>query len=79
MNNFRDCLLGDIDSEISLGRSLVDIVDASEAGDLSASCLSIQAPPVGLLAVLDGSVDVDEEEVGPSATVGQDKVLCSVS
>jgi hypothetical protein len=79
VDDLRDSLSGDVDSQVSLGRSLVDIIDASEALDLSPACLGIQTPSVSLLSVLQRGVDVNEEEVGTGSTILQDGVLGGLS
>ena len=55
-------LLRDINSEIRVLGRLVGVVDTSEALDLAAARLGVDAALVGLLAVLERSVDVDQEE-----------------
>lgn len=62
MNDGADALLGGVDHKVGLLRSLIGVVNTSEALDLAAAGTLVDAALVGLLAVLEGSGDVDEEE-----------------
>lgn len=62
MNNAADALGLDIDGKVGLLGDLVWVIDTSEALDLTASGLGVDATLVGLLAVFERSVDVDEED-----------------
>ena len=62
MHNAADALLGNVNSEVSVRRSLVGVVDTSETLDLATAGLGVDTALVGLFTVLEGSVDVDEEE-----------------
>ena len=70
VSDLSDALLGDVDGEVGVGGLLVDVVDAGEALDLAVPGTSIDTLPVGLLAVLEGSGDVDKEEVAGTAGLG---------
>lgn len=59
-------LLRNIDGKISLGRRLIGVVDTSETLDLAAAGLGVDTALVGLLAVLEGSSNMDQEEVAAS-------------
>ena len=65
VNSSADSLLAEVDNKVSLLAlgSLVGVVDTSEALDLAGACLGVDTALVGLLAVLEGSGDVDKEEV----------------
>lgn len=62
MHDGANTLLGSINNEVGLLRSLVGVIDTGEALDLTAASLLVDTALVGLLAVLEGSVDVDKEE-----------------
>ena len=62
MHNAADALLGNVNSEVSVRRSLVGVVDTSETLDLATAGLGVDTALVGLFTVLEGSVDVDKEE-----------------
>ena len=62
MHNAADALLRNINGEVSVRRSLVGVVDTSETLDLATAGLGVDTALVGLFTVLEGSVDVDEEE-----------------
>ena len=62
MNNAANTLLGDVDSEVSVRRSLVRVIDTGETLDLTSVSLGVDTALVGLLTVLERGVDVDEEE-----------------
>lgn len=62
MDNAADTLLRDINDEIRVLRSLIGIIDTSEALDLTAVGLGVDPALIRLLAVLEGSRDVDKEE-----------------
>ena len=62
MDNAADALLGDVDREVSIFGSLVWVVDTRESLDLALTGLGVDTALVGLLTVLEGSVDMDEEE-----------------
>lgn len=62
MDNAADALLLDVHDEVSLGRSLIGVVDTGEALDLAATSLGVDTALVVALAVLEGSSDVNEEE-----------------
>lgn len=62
MDNAADALLRDVDGDIGLGGSLVGVINASEALDFTTAGLGVDAALVGLLAVVEGSGDVDKEE-----------------
>ena len=62
MHNAADALLGNVNSEVSVRRSLVGVVDTSETLDVATAGLGVDTALVGLFTVLEGSVDVDEEE-----------------
>jgi hypothetical protein len=62
VHNAAHTLLGEVDNEISILRSLVRVINTSEALDLATTSSSVDATLVGLLAVLEGSGDVDQEE-----------------
>jgi len=64
VNNGADSRLGGVNDEVSLLGSLIGVIDTSEALDLTTAGARVDAALVGLLAVLEGSSDVDEEE-GP--------------
>lgn len=79
VNNAAHALLGDVDGEVSVRRSLVRVIDTGEALDFTLAGLGVDTALVGLLAVLEGSVDMDEEEgaaqVGDGLTGGLAGVL----
>lgn len=62
MHNAADALLRNINGEVSVRRSLVGVVDTSETLDVATAGLGVDTALVGLFTVLEGSVDVDEEE-----------------
>lgn len=62
MHDAAHALLGHIDGEVSVLGSLVRVVDTGETLDLTTTSLGVDATLVGLLTVLEGSVDVDQEE-----------------
>lgn len=62
VNNRANTLLRSINNQISLSRSLIGVIDTSEALDLAATSTLVDTALVGLLAVLERSVDVNEEE-----------------
>lgn len=72
MHNAADALLGNVNGEVSVRRCLVRVVDTGETLDLATAGLGVDTALVGLFTVLDGSVDVNEEEratqVGDSLT-----------
>jgi hypothetical protein len=57
-----DALGLDVDGEIGLLGNFVWVIDTGEALDLTAAGLRVDTALVGLLAVFEGSVDVDEED-----------------
>jgi hypothetical protein len=65
VNSSPDSLLAKVNNKLSLLalRSLVGVVNTGEALDLALAGGGVDAALVGLLAVLEGSGDVDEEEV----------------
>lgn len=63
MHDAADSLLGGVDSEVGVGGSLVGVIDTSEALDLATAGTLVDTALVGLLAVLEGSGDVNEEEL----------------
>ena len=78
MDNAANSLLGDINSEVSVLRSLIRIINTSEALDLAGAGLGVDTALVGLLTVLQRSVDVDQEEgtvLGNGLTSGLPGVL----
>lgn len=66
--------LREVDGEVGIGRDLVLVVDTGETLDLASSSLGVDAPSVSLLAVVEGSRDVDEEEVSSSSSSVLDNV-----
>lgn len=62
VHNAAHTLLGEVNDEISLLRSLIGVIDTSEALDLATTSSSVDATLIGLLAVLEGSGDVHQEE-----------------
>lgn len=62
VHNAAHALLGEVHNEIGLLGGLVGVVDTGEALDLTAASGSVDTALVGLLAVLEGSGDVDQEE-----------------
>lgn len=60
--------LGKVNSEISIRRNLVLVVDSSETLDLSSSGLGVNTSSVSLLAVFERGGDVNEEEVSSSSS-----------
>jgi hypothetical protein len=62
VNNAAHALLGEINNEISLLRGLIGVIDTGEALDLTAASSTIDTTLVGLLAVLEGSSDMHQEE-----------------
>lgn len=78
VDNAANRLLGDIDSEVSVLRSLIRVINTSEALDLTGTGLGVDTALVGLLTVLQRSVDVDQEEgtvLGHGLTSGLPRVL----
>ena len=69
VNDAADRLLGTIHNQIGLLGSLVGIIDTGEALDLTATGTLVDTALVGLLAMLERSGHVDEEEV---ARLGDD-------
>jgi hypothetical protein len=65
VNSSPDSLLAKVNNKLGLLalRSLVRVVNTGEALDLALASGGVDAALVGLLAVLEGSSDVDEEEV----------------
>lgn len=62
MHNAAHTLLGEVDNEISLVGSLVRVINTSEALDFTTTGSIVDAALVGLLAVLEGSGNVHQEE-----------------
>ena len=62
MHNRPHILLLQIHHKIRVGRLLIRVIHTSEALDLAAARRSVDASPVGLLAVLERGSDADEEE-----------------
>lgn len=62
MNNRADALLLHVDNKVGVLGSLVGVVDAGEALNLTRAGGLVDATAVSLLAVLNGGGDVDEEE-----------------
>lgn len=62
MHNGAHVLLLEVDNQVGLGGSLIGVIDTREALDLAGTSLLVDALAVRLLAVLEGSSDVDEEE-----------------
>lgn len=62
MHDGANALLGGVDNEVGLGGSLIGVIDTSEALDLATASTLVDTALVGLLAVLEGSVDVNKEE-----------------
>lgn len=62
VNDGSDVLLLEVDNEVGLLGSLIGVIDTGEALDLASASGGIGTLSVSLLAVLEGSSDVDEEE-----------------
>src|SRR5699024_7541237 len=79
VNNAANTLLGDVDGEVSVRRSLVRVIDTGETLDLTSASLGVDTALLGLLTVLERGVDVDEEEratqLGDGVTGGLARVL----
>lgn len=76
VHDLRDGLLGDVDSDIGLGRRLVRVVDTGEVLDLALASTGVETLPVVLLAVLQGGSDVDEEVVATRTSGRNDMIPC---
>lgn len=63
MHDAADTLRGGINSEVGVGGSLIGVIDTSEALDLTTAGTLVDTALVGLLAVLEGSGNVDKEEL----------------
>jgi hypothetical protein len=62
MDNGTNALLGNVDHKVGVGGGLVGVIDTGEALDFTAAGLCIDTALVSGLTVLEGSVDVDQEE-----------------
>ena len=62
MDNGADALLLDVHNQVGLLRSLIRVVDTSESLNLTGASSLVDATAVSLLAELERSVDVDQEE-----------------
>ena len=79
VDDLRNSLFRHIDGQVGIVRVLIDVVDTSEALDLTSTGPSIETLAVGGLAVLERSRDVDEEEVATSTTALEHMLLGSLS
>lgn len=66
--------LGEINGKVGIGRNFVLVVNSGESLDLTSSSLGVDTPSVGLLAEVERSGDVDEEEVSSSSSSVLDDV-----
>jgi hypothetical protein len=62
VHNGADVLLLKVDNKVGLGGGLVRVVDTGEVFDVTLASGIVDALAVGLLTVLEGSSDVDQEE-----------------
>lgn len=62
VDNGADALLLDVHNQVGLLGSLIGVVDTSESLNLTGASSLVDATAVSLLAVLERSVDVDQEE-----------------
>jgi hypothetical protein len=62
MNNLADTLLGGIDSEISLARNLIRVINTSETLDLTSTSSLVNTFSIPAFALFEGGSNMDPEK-----------------
>jgi hypothetical protein len=68
VNDLRNGVVAEVANEVGIGRLLVLVIDTGQTLDLTGASALVETLAVGLLAPLEGSSDVNEEEVASSLT-----------
>ena len=72
MDNLRNAVLGEVDSQIRIFWNFKIFIHPSQAYEGPVPCLSVHTTPVSSLAVLNRRCHVDEEEIAARTCLMRD-------